>query len=168
MKIRLHGRGGQGVKTAARIIGRAFFLSGYNVQDFAMYGAERRGAPVTSFVRASRGEILERGYIFSPDLVVLFDDTLNFDVVKKGLKGEFLVNTSQKIPGAKTVDATKIAMEIFGAPIVNTGMCGAVAKVLEIDLSLMERAIEIELKSLGIRDVGKNLEAARECWKRVS
>ena len=75
-RIRFHGRGGQGMKTASRILGRAFFLEGFEVQDAPRYGAERRGAPIFAYVRASRQPIHERGIIRWPDLVVVADDTL--------------------------------------------------------------------------------------------
>ena len=75
-RIRFHGRGGQGMKTAGRILGTAFFLEGYEVQDAPCYGAERRGAPIFSYVRASRGDIRERGVIGRPDLIVVADETL--------------------------------------------------------------------------------------------
>lgn len=75
-RIRFHGRGGQGVKTASRILGRAFFNEGYAVQDAPRYGAERRGAPIFAYVRASRTPILERGIIQRPDCIVVVDDTL--------------------------------------------------------------------------------------------
>ena len=74
--IRLHGRGGQGMKTASRILGRAFFLEGFEVQDAPRYGAERRGAPIFAYVRASRQPIHERGIIRRPDLVMVADETL--------------------------------------------------------------------------------------------
>ena len=75
-RIRLHGRGGQGIKTAGRILGTAFFRAGYEVQDAPVYGAERRGAPIYSCVRAGRQTIRERGLITRPDLVVVADETL--------------------------------------------------------------------------------------------
>ncbi|MBT3990532.1 MAG: 4Fe-4S binding protein [Rhodospirillaceae bacterium] len=75
-RIRFHGRGGQGMKTAGRILGSAFFLEGFEVQDSPRYGAERRGAPLTSAVRAGRSPIYERGIILKPDLIVVADDTL--------------------------------------------------------------------------------------------
>jgi len=75
-RIRFHGRGGQGMKTASRILGTAFFKSGYEVQDAPRYGAERRGAPIFAYVRADRSAINERGIISHPDLVVIADDTL--------------------------------------------------------------------------------------------
>jgi len=75
-RIRFHGRGGQGMKTAAQILGRAFFLEGFEVQDAPRYGAERRGAPIFAYVRADRRPIHERGVITSPDLIVVADETL--------------------------------------------------------------------------------------------
>ena len=53
-RLRFHGRGGQGMKTAGRILGTAFFLAGFEVQDAPRYGAERRGAPIFAYVRAAR------------------------------------------------------------------------------------------------------------------
>lgn len=75
-RIRFHGRGGQGMKTASRMLGTAFFLEGFEVQDAPRYGAERRGAPMSAYVRADRKPINERGIILDPDLVVVADDTL--------------------------------------------------------------------------------------------
>lgn len=75
-RIRYHGRGGQGMKTAGRILGTAFFLSGFEVQDAPRYGAERRGAPIFAYVRAAQSPINERGVIRRPDLVIVADDTL--------------------------------------------------------------------------------------------
>ncbi len=59
-RIRFHGRGGQGIKTASCVLGTAFFLEGYTVQDAPRYGAERRSAPIFAYVRAVRGAIDER------------------------------------------------------------------------------------------------------------
>jgi len=75
-RIRFHGRGGQGMKTASRILGTAFFKAGYQVQDAPRYGAERRGAPIFAYVRADQAMINERGIIAHPNLVVVADDTL--------------------------------------------------------------------------------------------
>jgi pyruvate ferredoxin oxidoreductase gamma subunit len=75
-RIRLHGRGGQGIKTAGRILGTALFLEGFEVQDAPRYGAERRGAPILAMVRADRRSINERGIVTRPDLVVVVDETL--------------------------------------------------------------------------------------------
>ena len=75
-RVRIHGRGGQGIKMASRVLGTALFRAGFTVQDAPKYGAERRGAPIFSCVRADKHPINERGQIPSPDLVVVADDTL--------------------------------------------------------------------------------------------
>ena len=70
LRIRFHGRSGQGMKTASRILGSAAFHAGWTVQDAPVYGAERRGAPMTAFTRMARTPILERGAIVQADLGV--------------------------------------------------------------------------------------------------
>ncbi len=177
-KIRLHGRGGQGIKLAAHILGRAAFLSGYQVQSFAVYGAERRGAPLTSFVRIDKKEILERDYIFDPDFVICIDDTLNLNKVKEGLNkdGFILINTN-KYPGhfsfikqkIYTTDATKIALDNIGLPIPNTAILGAFVKIFKkIPLETLKKAVEKELKNEGKETlVEKNNKAVEVCYNKM-
>ena len=90
--IRFHGRGGQGMKTASHFLGNAFFLAGYEVQDAPRYGAERRGAPITSYVRADKKAIYERGIINNPTLVVIADDSL-IPVAAAGVMAGITENT---------------------------------------------------------------------------
>ncbi|HNO35549.1 MAG TPA: 2-oxoacid:acceptor oxidoreductase family protein, partial [Nitrospira sp.] len=85
--VRFHGRGGQGAKTASRILGTAAFESGYVAQDSPIYGAERRGAPVAAFTRFSREPIRERGGIAHPDVIVLADASLLEEPVAHVLDG---------------------------------------------------------------------------------
>ena len=86
-RIRFHGRGGQGIKTAGRILGSAFFAEGFETQDAPLYGAERRGAPIYATVRAARTPIIERGPLRHPDLVVVADETLLVAAVAGVLAG---------------------------------------------------------------------------------
>src|SRR5574342_1030661 len=76
IEVRFHGRGGQGAKIASRILGRSGFLAGLYAQDFAIFGAERRGAPVVSCTRLDEQPIDTRGYIEAPSLVVVMDHSL--------------------------------------------------------------------------------------------
>lgn len=177
-KIRIHGRGGQGGKLASKIIGSAAFLEGYEVQDFARYGAERRGAPVEAFVRIDNKEILERGYISDPDCVIVLDDSL-LDIVDvtSGLKkgGLLIINSKKKkFPkfekkGFKvvTVDATEIAMKHLGKPIYNTAMIGAFAGITKlIDFEHVKKALEHEIgKKVGKEFIKKNMDAVHEAFK---
>ena len=87
LRIRFHGRGGQGMKTASRLVGSAAFHAGFVVQDAPVYGAERRGAPMAVFTRIDCQEIHERGAITQPDLVVVADDTLLTDPAAQPLAG---------------------------------------------------------------------------------
>jgi pyruvate ferredoxin oxidoreductase gamma subunit len=87
LRIRFHGRGGQGMKTASRIVGTAAFHAGYYAQDAPIYGAERRGAPMAAFTRIDDQPILERGLIATPDLVVVADQTLLADPQVRPLQG---------------------------------------------------------------------------------
>ena len=79
--------GGQGAKTASRILGTAAFLEGYQAQDSPIYGAERRGAPVAAFTRIAKEPIRERGLIARPDLVVIADASLIHDPAARVLDG---------------------------------------------------------------------------------
>ena len=87
LRVRFHGRGGQGMKTASRILGSAAFQAGFVVQDAPIYGAERRGAPMVAFTRVDRQAILERGVMTQPDLLLLADDTLLADPAAQPLAG---------------------------------------------------------------------------------
>jgi pyruvate ferredoxin oxidoreductase gamma subunit len=87
IRIRFHGRGGQGMKTASRIVGTAALADGHVAQDSPVYGAERRGAPMSAYVRVADGPILERGFIPRPDVVVIAADTLLDDPSVRPLAG---------------------------------------------------------------------------------
>jgi pyruvate ferredoxin oxidoreductase gamma subunit len=76
LEVRFHGRGGQGAKLASRILARAGFVSGLEVQDCALFGAERRGAPVVASTRLSSEPITQRGNVDRPSVVIVMDDSL--------------------------------------------------------------------------------------------
>ncbi len=76
LEVRIHGRGGQGAQVACQILAGALFRSGRSVQAFAAYGAERRGAPVTAFVRADDRPIRLRCDIERPHHVLVLDPTM--------------------------------------------------------------------------------------------
>ena len=145
-EIRWHGRGGQGAVTSAELVAQAAIGEGKYAQAFPAFGAERRGAPVVAFVRISSSEpIRVRAEIAEPDVVVVLDPALLRTVdVTSGLKanGVLVVNT-KKPPeqiseefsitwSLATVDATKIAKELLGVPIVNTSMIGALLKATSV------------------------------------
>ena len=145
-EIRWHGRGGQGAVTSAELVAQAAINEGKYAQAFPAFGAERRGAPVVAFVRISSNEpIRVRAEIAEPDVVVVLDPGLLRIVdVTSGLKanGMLVVNTKKQPEQIRqefninwslaTVDATRIAQELLGVPIVNTAMVGALLKATEV------------------------------------
>ena len=146
IEIRLHGRGGQGAVTSAELVARAAINEGKYASAFPAFGAERRGAPVIAFIRVdTRKPIRVRAEIDEPDVVTVLDPRLLSVVnVTSGLKegGTLIINTAKPIQevesqfGTKwrlaTVDATTIAREVLGVPIVNTAMIGAMLKVTNV------------------------------------
>ena len=140
-ELRLHGRGGQGTVIASKLLAVALFLEGRQVQSFPMFGVERRGAPVTAFLRIDDKPLLLRCEIYEPDDLIVLDPTLvGATDVTAGLKpgGNILINSDQppeyftKLTDrfhVTTVDATGIAIRhgLGGKsqPIVNTAILGA-------------------------------------------
>ena len=174
-EIRIHGRGGQGVRMTAHILGRAAFLSGYETQDFAIYGAERRGAPVASFCRLDKTRILTRGYIFNPDAVIVLDPTIDREAILGGVKekGLVLVNSdrpSSKFRGAVFVDATKIALDTLGRPIPNVAILGGFLKLTRLfPMENLRKAVKTELEEADHPEAVKgNIAACKRCWSEVS
>ena len=182
--MRFHGRGGQGAKTASRIVGDAGFNDGYFAQDFPIYGAERRGAPVTAFTRFSDEEITERGFIFSPDISAVMDDSLISDPMANpfgGLRkgGVAVVNSTKPsqslVPGRDdvavvTVDLTGLALKILGKPILSAGIAAAVARIAGIKKEAMLKAVAEELTDIGLSSdmVAKNVEFATAIYRDLA
>lgn len=137
IEIRFHGRGGQGAVTAAEILAKAAFEDGKYCQAFPFFGAERKGAPVMAFSRIADKPIRRRYQVYNPNYVIVLDETLLEAVdVLSGLKenGKVIINSKNDVDLGKDVesyniDATGIALDILGVPIVNTVMLGAFAGV---------------------------------------
>ena len=141
-EIRWHGRGGQGVVTAGKLLAETAMGTGQYFQAFPDYGPERMGAPIRAYTRLSSKPITIHSQVESPDVVLVLDPTLLGTVpVTEGLheNGTLLVNTSmkpaevRKITGFKTgkvytVNASHIAIEEMGREITNTPMLGAFAR----------------------------------------
>jgi pyruvate ferredoxin oxidoreductase gamma subunit len=143
-EVRIHGRGGQGVVTAAELLSIAAFAEHRHAQAFPSFGSERTGAPVVSFCRIGDGEIRVREPIIEPDALIVQDATLLHQVdVFGGLKpdGYVLINTtrtlaelglaswargfrSERIVG---VPASELAREHTGRPLPNAALLGAFA-----------------------------------------
>ncbi|HEX78932.1 MAG TPA: pyruvate synthase [Dehalococcoidia bacterium] len=144
--IRWHGRGGQGAVTSAELLAQAAIDEGKYAQAFPSFGPERRGAPVQAFNRICNDKPIRiRAGIASPDVVVVLDSGLiNIVNVTSGLKGGgiLVINTRENLDniikklGADwsiaAIDATSIARELLGVPIVNTTMLGTLVRATGI------------------------------------
>lgn len=180
-RIRFHGRGGQGMKTASRILGDAFFLCGYEVQDAPRYGAERRGAPIFAYVRADKQSINERGIINRPDLVIVADDSL-VAVPAAGVLQGITQQTVLLINSHESIDTWEERLNVPGQviilpvsedvedraelPFLGTMCAGAAARLIGvIPLEHLQQAIRDELAHLGAGVVEKNLQQATEAYQ---
>jgi 2-oxoacid:acceptor oxidoreductase gamma subunit (pyruvate/2-ketoisovalerate family) len=179
LEIRFHGRGGQGTVVATILLAKAFFDAGYFVQSFPLFGVERRGAPVEAYLRIASREIRIRTNVYTPDHVVVLDQTLWQGIdVTQGLKpqGWILLNAPGTPPKLEPlsgyrlafVDATRIALKHqLGSrthPIVNTSIMGALARVLGMPpMDAIALAIEEEIKER--RE--QNILAARDAYQEV-
>lgn len=178
-EVRWHGRAGQGVITSSRLLAQAALLEGKHVQAFPEFGPERLGAPISGFTRISDEVIDIRSHVYNPGFVVVLDSSLLGMVnVTRGLlkNGKVVLNSAKPAVEmasklsldegqVRTIDATRLAMEIAGRPIVNTAMLGALAKVAPLaSLDSIESAIKERFAgSLG----EKNVELIRRVHEMV-
>ncbi|MFC2005887.1 2-oxoacid:acceptor oxidoreductase family protein [Chloroflexota bacterium] len=175
--IRWHGRGGQGAVTSAELLARAAIDEGKYAQAFPAFGAERRGAPVQAFDRISSGEPIRiRAEITEPDVVVVLDPGLLRVVnVTSGLKekGAIIINTKRALQDIESglgtkwrlalIDATKIARELLGVPIVNTTMLGALLRATGvIKLESLSEPIKLRFGRLAERNISAMKRAFEE------
>ena len=181
-QIRIHGRGGQGVVTAAEMLSIAAFEEGRHAQAFPSFGSERTGAPVVAFCRIADHEIRLREPIMEPDALVIQDPTLLHQVdVFAGLKkgGYILINTNKSFeelgladyvrdwPADRllTVSATDIARKHVGRPVPNVPLLGGFAAAS----GLIQ--LESVIKAIRSKFVGKiaegNIAAATEAFNTV-
>jgi len=175
LEIRLHGRGGQGGVTCAKILAAVYASLGKSVQTFGDYSGERSGAPVRAYTRVCDTPIENRNKIYFPDHLLVLDPTLISDEILAGLApgGTLLINTPdgpEKFAGRfeaqrlATVDATAIARRHkIGARsvvIVNTTIAGAFVRALDLPLAALEKAYA----HLGLTS---NFPAAKEAYDAV-
>lgn len=179
IEIRIHGRGGQGAVIASKILACAFFSEDKYVQAFPKFGVERRGAPVEAFLRIDDHKILVRNNIYTPDHIIVLDQTLieAIDVTAGLKKGGWILTNSNRHPKdfkklkdykLACVDANSIAAKYKlgsrSAPIVNTAILGGFAKATElVKLESVTKAItdEVPIKA------NDNSAAAKEAFQNT-
>jgi pyruvate ferredoxin oxidoreductase gamma subunit len=170
-QIRIHGRGGQGVVTAAELLSIAAFAEGRHAQAFPSFGSERTGAPVAAFCRIDDRPIRTREPVVTPDFVIIQDATLLGHVdVLAGLRpgGRFLVNApaGAEVPaGAYAVAATDLALRHIGRPVPNAALLGGFAAATgRLRLESVANAIRGRFPE---RVAAGNIAAAREAYELV-
>lgn len=178
-QVRIHGRGGQGVVTAAEMLSIAAFEEGRHAQAFPSFGSERTGAPVVAFCRIADREIRLREPIMEPDALIIQDPTLLHQVdVFAGLKrdGYVLINTNKSFEELGlgdflkdwhaerlcTVSATEISLRCVGRPVPNVPLLGGFAAVSQL------LKLESVVKAINDKFSGKvaegNIAAATEAY----
>jgi pyruvate ferredoxin oxidoreductase gamma subunit len=181
-QVRIHGRGGQGVVTAAELLSIAAFREGRHAQAFPSFGSERTGAPVVAFCRLDTRPIRLREPVGQPDAVIIQDPTLLHMVdVFAGLArdGYILVNTSRDLdalgladfvrerqPGRiATVPATELALKHIGRPVPNAALLGAFAALTgQVTLDAVAAAIA---ETFGEKLARANIAAASDAYAAV-
>lgn len=184
LDVRIHGRGGQGVVTAAELLSLAAFDQGLHAQALPSFGSERTGAPVVAFCRIDERPIRAHDPVDAPHVVVVQDPTLlHGDDVLLGLAedGLVIVNSSRSVADlasaglrlgsaqrALTVPATDLAREQLGRPLPNTALLGAFAAATGVvSLQAVRHAITERFDSRGRLLVAANLRLAEDAHALV-
>jgi pyruvate ferredoxin oxidoreductase gamma subunit len=186
-QVRIHGRGGQGVVTAAELLSLAAFDEGRHAQAFPSFGSERTGAPVVAFCRIDDREIRTREPVSEPDALIVQDPTLLHQVdVFGGLRpdGYVLINSTRSFDELGlgewtggfqherllTVPAGDISREHIGQMRPNAALLGGLAALTGV-VSLEAVVKAISSRFAGAGEVGSiaegNVAAARACFEHV-
>ena len=179
-QVRIHGRGGQGVVSAAEMMSVAAFNEGRCAQAFPSFGSERMGAPVTAFCRLDDREIRLREPVEEPDALIVQDPTLLHQVdIFRGLAGGayILVNSTRSFAElgladflarfaparCRTLPATEIALKSLGRPLPNAALLGGFAAVTgQVSIDAVCKAIRAKFAG----EVGEaNVVAARTAYE---
>lgn len=176
-QVRIHGRGGQGVVTAAEMLSIAAFLEGKYAQAFPSFGSERMGAPVVSFCRISDKEIRLREPISNPNAVIIQDKSVikpanAFNGIIDG--GFVLINSTEdeakehkdlKNVSIKCIGATEIALQHIGKPLPNAILLGSFAALTKaIKIESVIEAIKTKFSGAVAE---KNIAATMVAYEKV-
>lgn len=175
LEVRVHGRGGQGGVTCAKLIAALYTQMGCYVQTFGDYGSERSGAPVQAYTRVGREPIKNANKVYRPDQLLVLDEGLMSPKIFDGAAPGALLLLNARAPLESfagrfgryrfgVVDATAIAREqgigSAAVVIINTTILGAYARLLGLPVEALEKAFA----KLG---VSGDLEAARQAYEKV-
>ncbi len=175
LEIKFIGRGGQGVVVASRILGLAFFKDGWYPQCYSVFGGERRGAPLVSFLRVDHDRIRLKCEIKNPgELICLDEGLLDPDEIRSNLRpgGAILINTPRGPEAFAAladyrlglVDGLGVAREAGLERIFNTALCGAYAA---FSGQLGPGAVLDAVRETAPVKVEENVKAASLAYERV-
>jgi 2-oxoisovalerate/pyruvate ferredoxin oxidoreductase gamma subunit len=174
-EIKFVGRGGQGAVVAAQILAKVFFLMGKYPQCFSVFGGERRGAPVASFLRVDEKKIYLKCEITRPDIFVyMAPDLVDEKEILASLKtdGLLIINnalttndfSSLKKFRLSLIDALKVAESTGMGSTINTAMLGAFARATGlIDMNCLETAIRETVPG----KIESNISAAKKAFENT-
>lgn len=184
IEVRWHGRGGQGVVTASRILASAALNSGFYMQSLPDFGAERSGAPISAYTRIDNEPPIDRGPVYEPDVVIVLDSSLIGQVdFSSGLSqsGTLILNSpldpdpdglgiellgDQRLA---TLNASSIGMELLNRNLPNTPILGAFAQVVPVmELESIDKAlIELMSETFPPPIIEANLKALKAGFNQV-
>jgi len=175
IRIRIHGRGGQGAVTFAHMLCLAATEEGKFGQSSQGQTWDRRGTPMEGYARIGDKPISERGLIVEPDYVIVLDPTIVSAVnLEAGMKedGKVIVNSPVDLKfnhQSICIDATSIALKELNAPITNTAMLGAFAGISDlIKLDSAEKGVREMLgKKFSEEVIQNNIEAVKAAFEEV-
>lgn len=176
-QVRIHGRGGQGVVTAAELLSVAIFQDGLYAQAFPSFGSERMGAPVVAYCRISERPIRSREPVMEPDALIIQDSTLlnSVDVFAGASAAAYiLINTSRSFADLGLaefladrqsdrnliVPASEIALRHVGRPMPNAALLGGFAAAT--GLVTLKSVLEAISERFPERIATANIAAAQE------
>ena len=175
IEVKCLGRGGQGAVTMARVLAYAACKEGKFGQSTQDVAGIRRGAEIAGYARIDDERVSDRGIVFTPDCFVVLDsglaETVDLDSqLREG--GQIIANTPKALKfkhKAVCVDATAIAIEYLGVPIINTSMLGAFSAATGlISLESVEKAAqELLLKKQNEEKVAANMKAIHKAYEEV-
>jgi len=183
LEIRWHGRGGQGVVTASKVLAEALLQAGKYFQAFPEYGPERMGAPVRAYNRVSDQPIRIHCGVTNPEFVIVVDPTLlssgdildglvpggtviaNFEGTPQELREKLAIKNGKVV----TVDASGISREILGRVVVNTPMLGALCKVFDgVSLEVVADAVKHQFgEKLRQEIIDKNIACLKRAYEEA-
>jgi pyruvate ferredoxin oxidoreductase gamma subunit len=176
-QVRIHGRGGQGVVTAAELLSVAAFQDGLHAQAFPSFGSERMGAPVVAYCRISEHPIRSREPVMAPDALIIQDSTLlnSVDVFSGAPAAAYiLINTTKSFDElglaeffanrqsdrSLIVPASEIALRHVGRPMPNAALLGGFAAAT--GLVTLKSVLEAISERFPERIEAANIAAAQE------